>query len=67
MTLITEGNDGVTTVKTHRKRYSGTSIIQNDVEFQYNKEALENYIINDAKDNNGNSIKYFSDIPVIKR
>lgn len=66
-TLITEGNDGVTTVKTHRKRYGGTSIIQNDVEFQYNKEALENYIINDAKDNNGNSIKYFSDIPEIRK
>lgn len=63
--IIDEGN-GLTTVKVNIKRYNGDSVKENNVEFQYNQEALENYIINDAKDSKGNPITRFQSIPEIR-
>lgn len=60
--------DGITTVKTNRVRTSGAggSYTQHNVEFQYCKDALENYVINEATDKDGNRITHFSSIPEIR-
>lgn len=64
-TEITQNGD-ITNVKTHIKRYYGKKVYENEAEFQYNKELLEDYVINKGTDKNGNIIKYFSEIPEIK-
>lgn len=38
-----------------------------EVEFSYNRTSIENYIINNSVDSHGNIIKYFSDIPNIRK
>lgn len=58
--------DGITTVKTKILHYNKNTISENEVSFQYNKKLLEEYIINEAKDNFGITIDYFKDIPAIR-
>ena len=65
-TQIIDEGDGLTTVKVNIKRYNGDSVKENNVEFQYNQEALEDYIINVATDAHGNDIKYYDSIPEIR-
>ncbi len=57
----------MTYVKTHIKRYSGNKVYENECDFQYNRELLEDYVINKGTDKNGNIIKHFKNIPDIKK
>ena len=63
---IRENKDGLTSVQIETKRYSDNKVKEYEVKFQYNKEALENYVIKDATDKYGNKITYFASIPEIR-
>ena len=58
--------DGITSVEINTKRYNQNKVKEHEVKFQYNKEALENYVFYDAKDEQGNDITYFDSIPEIR-
>ena len=65
-TKIVDEGEGLVSVSFVSQRFNGNNVAENKVEYQYDKEALENYIINDAKDAKGNPITRFKSIPEIK-
>lgn len=65
-TTRTSEKDGIVTVTVNKKHYGVNDVKSIDSEFQYDVSAIENYIINEAKDNYGNTIRKFSEIPNIR-
>ncbi len=63
---IRNDKEGITSVEINTKRYGKNKVKEYNVEFQYDKGALENYVINEATDKYGNNITYFDSIPEIR-
>ena len=64
ITILEE--NGTTTVKYSDTRFANNEDKKHDVAFQYNRNDIENYIINDAIASDGKKITYFSKIPDIR-
>lgn len=64
--IKTTEKDGITSVEISTNRYNKNKVKNHEVKFQYDKQALENYVINEAKDKKGNDITYFDSIPKIR-
>ena len=58
--------DGLTTVTKEVRMYSSNAVRKINSSFQYIRERLENYVINDAVDAVNNKLKIFSSIPEIR-
>lgn len=63
---IIQEKDGNTTVNYKRIQASRMNKFVQKSSFTFNKEDLENYIINRAVDKDGNTLKYFKDINNIR-
>lgn len=66
-TTSTSEAKGVETVNVEKKYYGVENVKSVTSSFQYDIEAIENYIINKAVDGHGNKIKKFSTIPDIRK